>query len=65
MMKRLWLLAAMTFLVQTTGQAGPTVLDREAQRPKDALQVYGPGGPLGPMRERADISPKTRGSMCT
>ncbi len=61
MMKRLWLLAAITFLVQTTGQAGPTVLDREAQRPKDALQVYGPGGPLGPMRECANIFSKNTG----
>jgi accessory colonization factor AcfC len=61
MMKSVWFLAALTFLIQTTAQAGPTVLDREAQRPKDALHVYGPGGPLGPMRECANVFSKKTG----
>jgi len=65
-MKGLWLLTAMTISAlslaqQSTGQVGPTDRGREEKTSVGALQLYGPGGPLGPMRECGQVFSKKTG----
>lgn len=59
-MKGFWVLTAiglgvLSLLGVTTGYAGPTAPDSEGEESVRTLHLYGPGGPLGPMRECADM----------
>jgi hypothetical protein len=53
----LTILSAITLsLVDVTiGHSDPTGRSGEEQRSVATLNLYGPGGPLGPMRECADM----------
>lgn len=65
-MKGLWVLTAMSLIALscldvTIGQAGPADPSREEKGSVGTLHLYGPGGPLGPMRECADAFSKKTG----